>query len=470
MLRVLINNNNDVFKRNTSSNYTISIRCDEQAVQIFIPDSQRKQIVELVHQQKVAQQKVISPQMTADPPKTHKQLFLVGSSKDVQLTLDPNPNPCDSECKMAFHLFLESRYCLATLLAKAHTFEYQQHVPTIVGSGLQRLAINILGELHKFPTKTHFHLPIIDVQNLDTCVGKLRSWHIDCDVKFPPRHKRRTCAKAQQQKIPNAPPSSRRNQTGYSILPVIINESGHRITTPDLMLYMRFFKENRHFIAQAMSCLSPWMRCVAHGRGICLNAAILCCSDMHGTFDGMSMQRVSVSKRHAQQLRARMDAEQVKVMTVDMLDGTTRYISCLHVEKMAPYEATNKALNMVLRCGETFVFLGDGVMSDGSRLHTPMNLACSTSWSQSQSQQASSHLRDNLSVNSEFGNIIYRLRYTQAAVCRHKQLHSQQNKLLLQIEQYITRQKNLKPEQISLLRMLCSSFGPGLHGLVALRL
>lgn len=439
-------------------------------------------------------------------------LFLLGSAKDIQLAMETEPVSRDAQTfDFGMHLFLESRYCVGSLYANADSIRYEQNNHTIVGIGLQKLALTILSGVHRFSLRRMPERTLSDVQSLDRCVGTLRSWGMYCDVDLSAKksHKRRglSAAKASVETISRisssgAPrcerePRGRVKRWAYSSAhadtqqqqkkqikaikqrAVTVNESRHRITTPDITLYARFFDDNKHFISTAMMCLPPWMKSLENARGICLNAAVLLCclktSKPRQFFNAMNMQSVSVSTSLLKNLEMRWAENKHKVMTVQMNDGTTRVVHAMHIEEQQVHQTLLKPLNMMLCCGDvstpmhgTYVFMGDGLLSDGTTIHT----AASACTSKMVNSVNSSDLCQSKKcpVDCTVQNLIYKMRYIQAAATKHEAIYRQLGPLLTQVKHEVLQvQKKTDCENSALLRMLYQSFGCGLHALVALR-
>ena len=449
-------------------------------------------------------------------------LFLLGSAKDIQLALETEPVARNAQIfNFGMHLFLESRYCVGSLYANANSIQYEQNNHTIVGIGLQKLALTMLSNVHAFPTKTIPELTSSNVpspQSLDRCVGTLRSWGMCCDVDLSKKksHKRRgspavasmkpiqTMQTMQTISSGGAPrcerePRGRVKRWAYSrahtnthlqeqklIKPIkqlalTVNESRHRITTPDITMYARFFDDNKHFVSTAMMCLPPWMKSLENARGICLNAAaLLCCSDQSRPrqfYDAMNMQRVSVSTSLLKNLQMRWPENKHKVMTVKMNDGTTRVLHAMHIEEQQVHHTLLKPLNMMLCCEDTsrpmcftYVFMGDGLLQDGTRIHTATSACVSSDKLDANNAQQSPHSLDLSQENCPVQGVIHKMRYIQAAATKHEAIYRQLGPLLTQLRHEVLQvQKKTDGENSALLRMLYQSFGCGIHALVALR-
>ena len=449
-------------------------------------------------------------------------LFLLGSAKDIQLAMETDPVARNAQIfDFGMHLFLESRYCVGSLYANANSIQYEQNNHTIVGIGLQKLALTMLSNVHAFPAKTIPELTLSNVpspQSLDRCVGTLRSWGMCCDVDLSNKksHKRQSSPGVASMK-PMQPmqtmqtissggaprcerePRGRVKRWAYSrahtntqlqqltsIKPikqstVTVNESRHRITTPDITLYARFFDDNKHFVSTAMMCLPPWMKSLENARGICLNAvALLCCTDKSKPrqyYDAMNMQRVSVSTSMLKNLQTRWAENKHKVMTVKMNDGTTRVLHAMHIEEQQVHHTLLKPLNMMLCCEDTsrpmcftYVFMGDGLLQDGTRIHTATSACVSSDKLDANNAQRSPHSLDLSQENCPVQGLIHKMRYIQAAATKHEAIYRQLGPLLTQLRHEVLQvQKKTDGENSALLRMLYQSFGCGIHALVALR-
>jgi hypothetical protein len=123
-------------------------------------------------------------------PKSTHPLFLIASKNDIQLALQQMPSK--HEFILGMHVFLESRYCIGSLFANMKRIEYRQSMPTIVGTGLQKLAIKVLSELQTFESKPIPKMILHNIRSLDACVGTLRSWNMDCDVQYLRPNARKT--------------------------------------------------------------------------------------------------------------------------------------------------------------------------------------------------------------------------------------------------------------------------------------
>jgi len=260
-----------------------------------------------------------------------------------------------------------------------------------------------------------------------------------------------------------------------------VNESRHRITTPDITMYARFFDDNKHFVSTAMMCLPPWMKSLENARGICLNAAaLLCCTDKSKPrqyYDAMNMQRVSVSTSMLKNLQTRWPEDKHKVMTVKMNDGTTRVVHAMHIEEQQVHHTLLKPLNMMLCCEDTsrpmcftYVFMGDGLLQDGTRIHTATSACVSSDKLDANNAQQSPHSLDLSQENCPVQGVIHKMRYIQAAATKHEAIYRQLGPLLTQLRHEVVQvQKKTDGENSALLRMLYQSFGCGIHALVALR-
>ena len=455
-------------------------------------------------------------------------LFLLGSAKDIQLAMEIEPAARNAKIfDFGMHLFLESRYCVGSLYANADSIQYEQNNNTIVGIGLQKLALSMLSNVHLFPLKTIPELTLSNVQSLqslDRCVGTLRSWGMYCDVDLSKKtsHKRRgspgeasmksmkyisssgapRCEREPRGRVKRwanpKPHTNTQLQQQTNIKPikqraVSVNESRHRITTPDITLYARFFDENRHFVSTAMMCLPPWMKSLENARGICLNAAaLLCCADKSKPrqyYNAMNMQRVSVSTSVLKNLQMRWPENKHKVMTVKMNDGTTREVHAMHIEEQQVHQTLLKPLNMMLCCEDTsspmrstYVFMGDGLLLDGTRIHTAAS-ACVSSDRLDKLDKLDKFNAQNTNDANEKPNskesrricpvkdVIHKMRYIQAAATTHEAIYRQLGPLLTHLKHEVLQvQKKTDSENSARLRMLYQSFGCGLHALVALRL
>ena len=444
-------------------------------------------------------------------------LFLLSSAKDIQLAMETEPVSRNAQIfDFGMHLFLESRYCVGSLYANANNIQYEQNNHTIVGIGLQKLALAMLSNIHVFPMKKIPELTLSNVpssQSLDQCVGTLRSWGMFCDVDLSRKksHKRQSSPgvasmKPMQSSISSsgAPrcerePRGRVKRWAYSrahtnthlqeqqlIKPIkqlalTVNESRHRITTPDITMYARFFDDNKHFVSTVMMCLPPWMKSLENARGICLNAAaLLCCADKskpRQCYNAMNMQRVSVSTSVLKNLQMRWPENKHKVMTVKMNDGTTREVHAMHIEEQQVHQTLLKPLNMMLCCEDTsspmrstYVFMGDGLLQDGTKIHTATSACVSSDKLDANNAQQSPNSLDLSPVNCPVQGLMQKMRFIQAAATQHEAIYRQLGPLLTHLRHEVLQvQKKTDSKNSALLRMLYQSFGCGIHALVALR-
>ena len=262
---------------------------------------------------------------------------------------------------------------------------------------------------------------------------------------------------------------------------VSVNESRHRITTPDITMYARFFDDNKHFVSTAMMCLPPWMKSLENARGICLNAAaLLCCTDKSKPrqyYNAMNMQRVSVSTSVLKNLQMRWPENKHKVMTVKMNDGTTREVHAMHIEEQQVHQTLLKPLNMMLCCEDksrpmcwTYVFMGDGLLQDGTKIHTATSACVSSDKLDANNAQQSPNSLDLSPVNCPVQGLMQKMRFIQAAATQHEAIYRQLGPLLTHLRHEVLQvQKKTDSKNSALLRMLYQSFGCGIHALVALR-
>ena len=135
----------------------------------------------------------------------------------------------------------------------------------------------------------------------------------------------------------------------------------------------------------------------------------------------------------------------------------------MNIEEQEVHQTIHKASNMMLCCEDasnpacsTYVFMGDGMLLNGTRIHTVA------------SQRVSAEDSNADALASK--DVIYKMRFIQAAACKHEPIHRQLNVLLMQLKREVLQvQKKTDSEHSALLRMLYQSFGCELHGLVALR-
>jgi len=415
-------------------------------------------------------------------PKSTHPLFLIASKNDIQLALQQMPSK--HEFILGMHVFLESRYCIGSLFANMKRIEYRQSMPTIVGTGLQKLAIKVLSELQTFESKPIPKMILHNIRSLDACVGTLRSWNMDCDVQYLRPNARKTQTLARDTTTTNkntlkSKNKSRRfklqknntsNLQQTPTLKMTINKSGHRITIPDTTLFANFFHDHRHFISSVMRCLTPWSRDLHNARGVCLNVAFLCSSQTPGFFDAMTLQRVKIVPYQQQRLLQKLATDKFVVMKLNMRDSTKKEVCGMFIENRDAYCSTVKSDNMLLCCDKTYVFVGDGILTDGTSLHR--HVSALESYSEpghlgvNSSNAVTTKLPDNI---DEVQNMIYKMRFLQAAMDCHQSLHIQKPILFASLtKQLKAMHGKIDPEKMAILRMLHHSFGHGLHALAAL--
>jgi hypothetical protein len=406
-------------------------------------------------------------------------LFLIASKEDIQLTLEKLPRDC--AYNLGMHIFLDSRFCVGSLYANSTRIEYRQNMPTIVGTGLQKLALKILTNLHTFQQKPITIATLGKLNNLDACVGTLRSWNLDCNLSVKRRtnqaqsrvkmnHKFHT-----NKRIKHTPRNINKNTQKLS---VVKNEHGHRITIPDMSLFAGFFYDNRHFISRAMSCLPTWMRDLPNARGICLNAAVLLSAQTPGYYDGMTMQRVSMPNYTQSALQKSFHAEKQPVMTIKLPNNQKMEVMGVCIDNRADYINTIQGTHLLLGYNKTFVLLGNGINSEDMPLYTyvPGNIANTTlnasnalTCSHNFQAQDVKKVKQVKQVQQDTQNMIYKMRFLQAAMWKHEILHMQSNRLLnsLAVELKGMEQK-IDRENMALLRMLQHSFCCGIHALACM--
>ena len=439
--------------KKSNNNTSVTVCCGEQQVNLSIPEQQTCTVTEMIRNK--------TSQQSQSQNTTSNALFLIASKQDIQLTLEDLPRVCAYQLGM--HIFLESRYCIGSLYANRKRIEYRQNMPTIVGTGLQKLALKILTDLHEFENKPIPNITLAKLHSLDACVGTLRSWNMDCDLNM--KHKTRSTHKISITRAnrftKHKNDNVQKKQNPLQRIAVVKNNDGHRITIPDMSLFAGFFHDNRQFISQAMQCLPLWMRDLPNARGICLNAAVLFCAQAPGYYDAMTMQRVTVRNYTQTALQKKFNADKKLVMSIKLQNRSNLDIMGTHIEDHAAYMHTTQASNLLLGCNKTFVFLGSDITADGSLLYD-YTLAgnCANITSDTCKSKAINKVKEDVS------NMIYKMRFLQAAMYKHQVLHMQKARLLSSLGNELhALQQKVDQDGMALLRMLQHAFSSGIHAL-----